>query len=149
MQIAVDKRADANRLAFERLSKSDPVLIDIRRAGDFVPGLTPQTILTSGPPMPWADYTGGQREALIGGAMFESLASDRDEAIAKLDAGEIEICERIKKRLKGQKFDRRPGCAQIIEAERVVGVLDVHAHPDVRHPRQGRTQVTKTAGPFG
>ena len=90
MQFAVD-RADANRLAFERLSKSDPVLIDIRRAGDFVPGLTPQTILTSGPPMLWADYTGGQREAIIGGALFESLASDRDEAIAKLDAGEIEI----------------------------------------------------------
>ncbi len=91
MQFAVDKRADANRLAFERLTKSDPVLVDIRRAGDFVPGLTPQTILTSGPPMEWSDYTGGQREAIIGGALFEGLAGDKDEAIAKLDAGEIKI----------------------------------------------------------
>ncbi len=91
MQFAVDKRADANRLAFERLTKSDPVLIDIRRAGDFVPGLTPQTILTSGPPMDWADYIGGQREAIIGGALFEGLAGDKNEAIAKLDAGEIKI----------------------------------------------------------
>jgi hypothetical protein len=91
VQFAVQKRADANQLAFERLTKSDPVLIDIRRAGDFVPGLTPRTILTSGPPMPWADYTGGQREAIIGGALFEGLAGDKDEAIAKLNAGEIKI----------------------------------------------------------
>lgn len=91
MQFAVDQREIANRLAFERLTQSDPVLTDIRRAGDFVPGLTPETILTSGPPMQWADYTGGQREAIIGGALFEGLASDKDEAVAKLDAGEIKI----------------------------------------------------------
>ena len=48
-------------------------------------------ILTSGPPMAWADYSGGQRDAIIGGALFEGLAKDRDEAIAKLDAGEIEV----------------------------------------------------------
>jgi len=91
VQFAVEKRADANRLAFERLTKSEPILIDIRRAGDFVPGFTPHTILTSGQPMPWADYTGGQREAIIGGALFEGLACDKDDAIAKLDAGEIKI----------------------------------------------------------
>ena len=61
------------------------------RVGDFVPGFTPQTILTSGPPMTWPDYTGGQREAIIGGALFEGLAKDRNEAIAKLDAGEITV----------------------------------------------------------
>ena len=26
--------------------------------------------------MPWSDYVGGQREAIIGGALFESLARD-------------------------------------------------------------------------
>jgi Protein of unknown function (DUF1116) len=82
---------EANRLAFERLTKSDPVLVDVRRVGDFVPGFTPNTILTSGPPMAWADYIGGQREAIIGGALFEGLAKDRDEAITKLDAGEIVV----------------------------------------------------------
>lgn len=83
--------AEANRLAFERLTKSDPVLVDVRRVGDFVPGFTPQTILTSGPPMSWSDYTGGQREAIIGGALFEGLAEDRKQAIARLDAGEIVV----------------------------------------------------------
>jgi Protein of unknown function (DUF1116) len=82
---------EANRLAFERLTKSDPVLADVRRVGDFVAGFTPNTILTSGPPMAWQDYTGGQREAIIGGALFEGLARDREDAIAKLDAGEIVV----------------------------------------------------------
>ena len=91
MQYAADKRAEANLLAFERLTTSDPVLIDVRPAGEFIPGFTSQTILTSGPPMPWSEYLGGQREAIIGGALFENLAKDRDEAIAKLDAGEIKV----------------------------------------------------------
>src|SRR5262245_19440152 len=81
----------ANRLAFDRLTQSEPVLVDVRAVGEFVPGFARNIILTSGPPMPWADYSGGQREAIIGGALFEGLAKDRDEAIAKLDAGEIKV----------------------------------------------------------
>lgn len=91
MQYAKDRRAEANRLAFDRLTGSDPVLVDIRPAGEVVPGFTPNTILTSGPPTPWEDYAGGQREGIIGGALFEGLAHDREEAIAKLDAGEIKV----------------------------------------------------------
>ncbi|MGD9500856.1 MAG: DUF1116 domain-containing protein [Methyloceanibacter sp.] len=82
---------EANRLAFERLTQSDPVLVDVRQVGEFVPGFASNIVLTSGPPMAWADYSGGQREAIIGGALFEGLAKDRDEAIAKLDAGEIKV----------------------------------------------------------
>lgn len=91
MQYAADRRAEANRLAFERLTEADPVLVDVRPAGKFIPGFTRETILTSGPPMDWPDYVGGQREAIIGGALFENLAKDRDEAISKLDAGEIKV----------------------------------------------------------
>jgi hypothetical protein len=91
MQYGRDRRAEANRLAFERLTASDPVLVDIRPAGEVVPGFTPRTILTSGPPAPWKDYVGGQREGIIGGALFEGLARDREDAIAKLDAGEIQV----------------------------------------------------------
>lgn len=91
MQYAADRRVEANRLAFERLTKADPVLVDVRPAGEFIPGFTRETILTSGPPMDWPDYVGGQREAIIGGALFENLAKDRDEAISKLDAGEIKV----------------------------------------------------------
>lgn len=91
MQRALSKRLEANKLAFERLTEADPVLIDIRRADEVVPGFSANMILTSGAPTPWSDYTGGQREGIIGGALFEDLAKDRDEAIAKLDAGEIKV----------------------------------------------------------
>ena len=91
MQYSADRRAEANRLAFERLTGSDPVLVDLRPASEAVPGFTRHTILTSGPPTPWPDYVGGQREGIIGGVLFEGLAKDRDEAIAKLDAGEVQV----------------------------------------------------------
>lgn len=83
--------AEANRLAFAKLTASEPVLRDIRPAIDVLPGMTAATILTSGVTMPWNEYTGGQREALIGGALFEGLAAGREEAIHCLDSGEIRV----------------------------------------------------------
>ncbi len=84
-------RTDANRLAFESLGAAEPVLVDIRPAIDVLPGMTPATVLTSGPPMPWERYAGGQRDAVIGGALFEGLASDAEEAAGKLERGEIAV----------------------------------------------------------
>ena len=82
---------EANQLAFEKLTTSEPVLRDIRQAIDVLPGMTSATVLTSGVTMPWSEYTGGQREAIIGGALFEGLAADRDEAEHHLDSGEIRV----------------------------------------------------------
>ncbi len=79
------QRQQANRDAFERMTSADPVLVDVQPAIDIVPGLKPNMILTSGPGLPWADYVGGQREGIIGGALYEGLASTREDAIAKLD----------------------------------------------------------------
>ena len=91
MQDASGGRDGANEAAFLRLVAADPVLVDVRPAIEVVPGFTRDTILTSGPPMPWAGYTGGQRDAIIGGAQFEGLANSRDDAIARLDRGEIKV----------------------------------------------------------
>lgn len=65
------KRQQANKTAFERLCTSDPVVKDVVPAIDVLPGMTRETILTSGPPIAWSDYTGGQRDAILGGALFE------------------------------------------------------------------------------
>ena len=70
---------DPDRLAFERLCGSEPFLTDIRPAGEVVPGFTPDLILTSGAPLPWERYVGGQREAILGAAQFEGLAGSREE----------------------------------------------------------------------
>lgn len=84
-------RTEANALAFARLNEAEPVLTDIRPAIDALPGMTPDTVLTSGPPMPWEDYAGGQRDAVIGGVLFEGLASDAEDAARKLARGEIAV----------------------------------------------------------
>jgi hypothetical protein len=85
----VPTRNQANADAFERLTTAEPVLVDVRPAIDVVPGMTPETILTSGAPMPWERYTGGQRNAVIGGALFEGLARTPEDADAKLRDGSI------------------------------------------------------------
>jgi Protein of unknown function (DUF1116) len=81
----------ANAEAFERLDDADPWVVDVAPAREVLPGYRDDLILTSGAPMPWSEYVGGQRDALIGGALFEGLADSRDDAIAGFAEGRIEI----------------------------------------------------------
>jgi len=85
------RRGQANAEAVRRLTSSEPVLIDVRPAGEVLAGMRPNLVLTSGPPTPWAAYTGGQRHALLGGACYEGLASDPEDAARRFDAGELEV----------------------------------------------------------
>jgi hypothetical protein len=84
-------REAANLEAWRRITESEPVVRDVRPAGDVLPGMTRDLVLTSGAPLPWQEYVGGQREAIIGAALYEGLADDREQSIQKLDAGEIRI----------------------------------------------------------
>jgi hypothetical protein len=81
----------ANAEAFAKLTAADPWVVDVRPARDVIPGYAENLVLTSGAPMSWEDYQGGQRDALIGGALFEGLASDRADAIAKFADGTITV----------------------------------------------------------
>ena len=89
--MATATRDAANREAFRRLVESDPVLEDVRPAREALPGMTAETVLTSGPLLAWERYVGGQRDAIIGGALFEGLARDRADAERKLAAGKIKL----------------------------------------------------------
>ncbi len=84
-------RERANAEVLERLWASEPVLVDVRPALDVVPGMTPETVLTSGAPLAWDGYYGGQRSGLIGGALYEGLAGDAEEADALIRAGKIRV----------------------------------------------------------
>jgi hypothetical protein len=84
-------RDGANLVAFDRICRAEPVLVDIQPAGDVVPGMTPDTILASGPRLAWEDYQGGARNAIMYGALFEGLASDVEDAERKLAAGTIKV----------------------------------------------------------
>lgn len=82
-------RHAANAEAVRRMTSADPVLVDVQPAGETVPGMAPNVILTSGPPMHWDRYYGGQRNAVIHGAIYEGLATDPDDADARLNDGRI------------------------------------------------------------
>jgi len=84
-------RERANAEAVERLCEADPVLVDVRPAIEVVPGMTQRTILTSGAPLDPAGYRGGQRRAVLHGAVYEGLARDLEDAEHRLAAGEIEL----------------------------------------------------------
>lgn len=87
----VSARPLANQEAVERLVSSDPYLVGIAPAIGALPGMESNMILASGPPMPWPAYTGGQRRAIIGAALFEGLAGSESEAVKRLDDGEIVV----------------------------------------------------------
>jgi hypothetical protein len=84
-----EQREAANAAAVRRMTGADPVLVDVQPAGEVVPGMSGNVILTSGPPMAWDRYYGGQRNAVIYGALYEGLAADPDDAEAKLRDGRI------------------------------------------------------------
>src|SRR5271165_4603964 len=84
-------RSQANAEAVKRLCAADPVVVDVLPALDVIPGYSRNLVLTSGAPLPWPEYVGGQRDAIIGGVLFEGLAATRAEAIAALDAGEVQV----------------------------------------------------------
>lgn len=91
MNVTAPDRVTANATALERFCAADPVLTDVKPAREVVPGMTPLTILTSGAPLAWEDFTGGQRAAVIGAALYEGLAADPGDADAKLRSGQIRV----------------------------------------------------------
>ncbi len=84
-------RRAANAETIRRFGGTAPVLVDVRPAAEVVPGFEQNTILTSGSPMAWSEYIGGQRDAIIGAAQYEGLGHTRDEVIKRLDSGDIEV----------------------------------------------------------
>lgn len=87
----VSLRDRANAETLERLWAAEPVLVDVRPALDVVPEMTLATVLTSGAPLPWDEYFGGQRSGVIGGALYEGLARDAEEADALIHGGRIRL----------------------------------------------------------
>lgn len=81
----------ANDTAIERLSTADPILIDVAPAMEAIPGMRRDLILTSGPTMPWSDYRGGQRTAVLGAVIHEGLAIDMAAAAALVDNGVVTV----------------------------------------------------------
>lgn len=79
----------ANAVAIGKILKGKPMLIGVGTARDVVPGMRPDLVLHSGPPITWERMAGPMRGAVIGGLIYEGLAKDRTEAEALATSGKI------------------------------------------------------------
>ena len=90
VETGVDRR-EANARAIAGLTDSEPVLTGIRAAGEVIEGFERNMVFTSGPTLPWDQYRGGQRRAILGGVLYEGLASNEEEAEKLLAGGDIVV----------------------------------------------------------
>src|SRR5205814_8249725 len=69
--------AKANAEALARILSADPVLVDVRRAGELIPALDRERlVLHAGPPIEWPRMCGPLRGAICGALVFEGWAGD-------------------------------------------------------------------------
>ena len=81
----------ANRTVLETFQKSRPIWFDVRPAIEALPGMTRDTILHAGPPIEWQRMCGPQRNGAIGAALYEGLAENRADAVARIEASTIRL----------------------------------------------------------
>ena len=80
---------DANREAVRRMLAGDPVLLDVRRAGDVIESLDKHVFLHAGPPIAWERMCGPMRGAICGAAMLEGWADSLAKAEQMATSGEF------------------------------------------------------------
>jgi hypothetical protein len=85
------KITEANSKALGIIHRSDPHWVDVKPAGEVIPGMTPQMILHAGPPVSWDRMCSAQRNAVVGAILFEGLANGIAEAQELVQEGAVEI----------------------------------------------------------
>ncbi len=85
---AVDR---ANEKALEKMLAADPVLVDVRPAGELIESLGDHKILHAGPPVEWPDMCGPMQGAICGAIVLEGWAKDLIAAERLAASGKIEF----------------------------------------------------------
>jgi len=87
-----EKIEQANAEALRRILAAEPVLADVRRAGELIPQLdAARLILHAGPPIGWERMCGPLRGAIGGAIVFEGWARDLAAAETLAASGAIEF----------------------------------------------------------
>jgi hypothetical protein len=81
----------SNKLAYQRMVDSHPILVDVAPAIACIPGMKKNMFLHGGPPLDWNNMCGPMRGAIIGALMYEERASNPEEAMKVAESGEIEF----------------------------------------------------------
>ena len=85
-----DRIEAANREAVNRMLAAEPLLTDVRRAGDLIPQLDAgRLVLHAGPPIEWRRMCGPLRGAVCGAIVFEGWAADLAAAEALAASGGV------------------------------------------------------------
>ena len=79
----------ANAETMRRMLAADPVLIDVRPAGEVIAGLGERVMLHAGPPIGWDRMCGPMQGAVAGAAVFEGWCSTLEEGAELARSGGI------------------------------------------------------------
>lgn len=91
----LDKREEeinaSNDKVVARLLESQPFLMDAKLAKEVIPELNTgeKVILHAGPPIKFENMTGPMQGSVIGAMLFEGWATDNEDAMKQLNAGEV------------------------------------------------------------
>lgn len=92
MQHLTDRKAvidAANEKALGIVLKGQPFLVALDLAANVIPGMAPDMILHSGPPVSWENMCGPTRGAVIGALIYEGLANSPEDAEKLAASGQI------------------------------------------------------------
>jgi hypothetical protein len=81
----------ANQRALERIRAAQPRLAGVGVCGEVVPGMRRDVVLHAGPPVTWENMSGPLKGAVIGGLIYEGLASDAADAERLAAGGGVEF----------------------------------------------------------
>ncbi|ADH97711.1 YlbE family protein [Salisediminibacterium selenitireducens] len=80
---------EANKKVTAILKSAHPVLVDMQKAIDVIPGMHDKLFLHAGPPIEWARMCGPMQGAIIGAILFEGLADNEADARKLAESGEL------------------------------------------------------------
>lgn len=82
---------EANTIAIEKIFSVEPVLIDVDKALNVIPGMTSNTILHAGPLINWERMCDPMKRAVGGALIFEGLAQDEQEIEKLMRSNKVKL----------------------------------------------------------
>jgi hypothetical protein len=79
----------ANQVALRRVLDARQVLVDVRPAGEVIPGMQRDMVLHAGPPIEWSRLSAPVQAAAIGALLHEGLAANADSAEHMAARGDV------------------------------------------------------------
>ena len=78
-------------IVLDRLTETETTWVGVGTAGATIPGMAPDLVLHSGPPITWDRMAPAQRRSILGAIMFEGLAHDEMGANSLVERGEVRL----------------------------------------------------------